>query len=138
MPVFPSCHPIEVDVPARPPFWSAESHAARRPYLTARARIVSALRAWFTAHGFVEVETAALQVSPGNETHLHGFVTGLIGPDQTPRPLILRTSPEFACKKLMAAGETRLVEIARVFRNRERGVHYHPEFTMLEWYRAEA
>jgi len=125
-------------VPAGPPFWSAESHAARRPYLAARARIVSALRAWFAARGFVEVETAALQVSPGNETHLHAFETGLIGPDQTRRTLFLRTSPEFACKKLMAAGETRLVEFARVFRNRERGVLHHPEFTMLEWYRAEA
>jgi lysyl-tRNA synthetase class 2 len=84
----------------------------------------------------VEVETAALQVSPGNETHLHAFATELIGPGGECRSLYLHTSPEFACKKLLAAGETRVVNFARVFRNRERGVLHHPEFTMLEWYRA--
>jgi lysyl-tRNA synthetase class 2 len=82
------------------------------------------------------VETAALQVSPGNETHLHAFATDLIGPGGERAPLYLRTSPEFACKKLLAAGETRIFDFARVFRNRERGALHHPEFTMLEWYRA--
>ena len=48
----------------------------------------------------------------------------------------MRTSPEFACKKLLAAGERRIVEFAKVFRNRERGALHHPEFTLLEWYRA--
>ena len=75
-------------------------------------------------------------MSPGNETHLHAFATDLIGPDGESRPLYLHTSPEFACKKLLAAGETRIVDFARVFRNRERGALHHPEFTMLEWYRA--
>ena len=96
---------------------------------------MAALRAWFAQAGFLEVETAALQVSPGNETHLHAFSTGLIGPDTVHRPRYLRTSPEFAAKKLLAAGETRIVEFARVFRNRERGALHHPEFTMIEWYR---
>jgi elongation factor P--(R)-beta-lysine ligase len=118
-----------------PPFWQPGSHTARRPYLLARGRIAAALRAWFGAHGFVEVETAALQVSPGNETHLHAFATELIGTSGERAPLYLRTSPEFAVKKLLAAGETRIVEFARVFRNRERGALHHPEFTMLEWYR---
>jgi lysyl-tRNA synthetase class 2 len=94
------------------------------------------VRAWFAGRGFLEVETAALQVSPGNETHLHAFATELIGPGGERRSLYLRTSPEFACKKLLAAGETRVVDFARVFRNRERGALHHPEFTMLEWYRA--
>jgi len=123
-------------VPNSPPFWLPGAHAARRPYLSARGRIAAALRAWFAAQNFLEVETAALQVSPGNETHLHAFATALAGPGGERRELYLRTSPEFACKKLLAAGEERIVEFARVFRNRERGALHHPEFTMLEWYRA--
>ena len=102
----------------------------------ARGRIVTALRAWFAASDFVEVETGTLQVSPGNETHLHAFATTLTRPDGAASPLYLRTSPEFACKKLLAAGERRIVEFAKVFRNRERGALHHPEFTLIEWYRA--
>jgi elongation factor P--(R)-beta-lysine ligase len=83
------------------------------------------------------VETAALQVSPGNETHLHAFATELIGPAGERAALYLHTSPEFACKKLLAAGERRIFDFARVWRNRERGPLHHPEFTLLEWYRAE-
>lgn len=120
------------------PFWRPSIHAARRPYLLARNRVTAAARGWFAAHDFIEVETAALQVSPGNETHLHAFVTELIGPDAKRHPLYLRTSPEFACKKLLAAGEPRIFDFARVFRNRERGDLHHPEFTLLEWYRANA
>ena len=119
-----------------PPFWLPGPHAARRPFLAARGRIAHALRTWFAGQGFIEVETAALQVSPGNETHLHAFTTELISPGGERHPVYLRTSPEFACKKLLAAGETRIFEFARVFRNRERGALHHPEFTMLEWYRA--
>jgi len=122
--------------PPPSPLWAPHVHAGRRPALLARGRIVAALRGWFAAHDFVEVETAALQVSPGNETHLHAFATTLAAPDGTPSRLYLRTSPEFACKKLLAAGERRIVEFARVFRNRERGALHHPEFTLIEWYRA--
>jgi len=135
MPVFLACS-FEVNVPKNQPFWNAGRHAARRPYLLARGRITAALRGWFATHDFLEVETAALQVSPGNETHLHAFATDLIGPGGEHHNLYLRTSPEFACKKLLAAGERRIVDFARVFRNRERGALHHPEFTMLEWYRA--
>ena len=99
-------------------------------------RIVAALRGHFAARDFVEVEAAALQVSPGNEAHLSAFATSAIGHDGAASPLYLHTSPEFACKKLLAAGETRLFSLARVFRNCERGPLHHPEFTMLEWYRA--
>ena len=122
----------------RSPFWARQAHADRRPFLLARARIVAALRGWFAARDFVEVETAALQVSPGNETHLHAFATDLISPAGASARRYLRTSPEFACKKLLSAGEPRIVEFARVFRNRERGALHAPEFTMLEWYRAQA
>jgi lysyl-tRNA synthetase class 2 len=119
------------------PFWASHVHADRRPALLARGRIVMALRSWFAEQAFVEVETGALQVSPGNETHLHAFATSLTAPDGSGSQLYLRTSPEFACKKLLAAGERRIVEFAKVFRNRERGALHHPEFTLVEWYRAE-
>jgi elongation factor P--(R)-beta-lysine ligase len=122
--------------PALSPSWAPDVHADRRPFLLARARITSALRAWFAAQGFIEVETGILQASPGNETHLHAFSTILSAPDGALSARYLRTSPEFACKKLLAAGERRVVEFAKVFRNRERGALHHPEFTLVEWYRA--
>src|SRR5271155_3845799 len=124
------------DTPGSSPFWAPHVHADRRPALLARGRIVAALRGWFAANDFVEVETGTLQVSPGNETHLHAFATRLMAPDGASSPRYLRTSPEFACKKLLAAGEKRIVEFAKVFRNRERGALHHPEFTLVEWYRA--
>src|SRR5271156_4029700 len=123
--------------PSASPFWDPRVHADRRPALLARGRIIAALRAWFAAQDFVEVDTGALQVSPGNETHLHAFATTLAAPDGASSALYLRTSPEFACKKLLAAGERRIVEFAKVFRNRERGALHHSEFTLVEWYRAE-
>jgi lysyl-tRNA synthetase class 2 len=118
------------------PWWSAERHADIRPFLKARSAITRAVRGWFEAQGFSEVETGILQVSPGNETHLHAPRTELFVPDGSPMTRYLRTSPEFACKKLLAAGETRIFEFAKVFRDRERGDLHLPEFTMLEWYRA--
>jgi lysyl-tRNA synthetase class 2 len=136
MPAFPAGQPNGVNVSQNPRFWRPDIHADRRPLLLARNRIAAAVRAWFAERDFVEVETAALQVSPGNETHLHAFSTELISPGGERRPLYLRTSPEFACKKLLAASEARIFDFARVFRNRERGALHHPEFTMLEWYRA--
>jgi lysyl-tRNA synthetase class 2 len=120
------------------PWWSPARHADIRPFLVARSAITQALRAWFDAQGFVEVETGILQVSPGNETHLHAPRTELYGADGARATRYLRTSPEFACKKLLAAGETKMFEFARVFRDRERGDLHLPEFTMLEWYRADA
>lgn len=120
------------------PFWSPGRHLDRRPFLQARAAITGSLRGFFAEQGFVEVETSVLQVSPGNETHLHAPRTELIRPDGSRANRYLRTSPEFACKKLLAAGEERIFEFARVFRDRERGDLHLPEFTMLEWYRAGA
>ncbi|MGJ4900281.1 EF-P lysine aminoacylase EpmA [Bradyrhizobium sp. HKCCYLS2058] len=124
--------------PAPSPWWSPQRHADVRPFLLARAAITRALRAWFDEQGFTEVETGILQVSPGNETHLHAPRTDLTSPDGTRYRRFFRTSPEFACKKLLAAGERRIFEFARVFRDRERGDLHLPEFSMLEWYRAEA
>jgi lysyl-tRNA synthetase class 2 len=119
------------------PWWSADRHADSRPFLMARATITRALRSWFDAHGFTEVETGIAQVSPGNETHLHAPKAEFTGIDGQRVTRYLRTSPEFACKKLLAAGESRIFEFARVFRDRERGDLHLPEFTMLEWYRAD-
>jgi len=119
------------------PWWAPHVHADRRPFLIARNRILAAVRAFFAARDFVEVEAAALQISPGNEAHLHAFATDFFGPDGARAQLYLHTSPEFACKKLLAAGERRIVDVARVFRNREHGPLHHPEFTLLEWYRAD-
>jgi len=118
------------------PFWSPGRHLDRQPFLKARGMITAEVRAWFAEQGFVEVETSILQVSPGNETHLHAPRTELSRSDGSRTTRYLRTSPEFACKKLLAAGEPRIFELARVFRDRERGDLHLPEFTMLEWYRA--
>ena len=128
-----TCH-----LPSASPVWSKSRHADRRPRLLARAKIIGALRKHFDAEGFIEVEPAILQASPGNEAHLHGFATAMIGSDAVARTAYLHTSPEFAMKKLLAAGERRIYAFSRVFRNRERGALHAPEFTMLEWYRAGA
>jgi elongation factor P--(R)-beta-lysine ligase len=118
-----------------PPWWRASVHADRRPFLIGRNRIQAAFRAHFADEDFVEVDTATLQISPGNEAHLHAFQTEAVGHDGSAVPLYLHTSPEFACKKLLAAGEMKIACFAHVYRNRERGPLHHPEFTMLEWYR---
>jgi len=119
-------------------WWSPAVHADRRPLLLARNRIQTGVRGWLAAEGFVEVDPSALALSPGNEAHLHGFATTAIGSDGVGRPMYLHTSPEFAMKKLLAAGETRIAAFAHVWRNRERGPLHSPEFTMLEWYRVGA
>lgn len=119
------------------PWWDADRHRDRRAGLLLRGRIKTAIRAWFAEQGFIEIEAGALQVSPGNETHLHAFATDLVGTDLTRQRFYLHTSPEFAMKKLLAAGEKRLFTFASVYRNRERGALHAPEFTMLEWYRTD-
>ena len=97
------------------PWWDPQNHADRRPLLGLRGRIKAASRAFFEAQGFSEVECAILAVSPGNEAHLHAFATEAVGPDNGRRRLYLHTSPEFAAKKLLAAGEEKIFEFARVF-----------------------
>lgn len=106
--------------------------------MLARARISAFIRRWFDAKGFIEVQPAALQASPGNETHLHGFKTTLVLPEGSLHDAYLHTSPEFAMKKLLTAGERQIFALTGVFRNRERTALHAPEFVMLEWYRAYA
>ncbi len=120
------------------PWWAPHVYADRRDFLKARGRIAIACRAFFQAEGFAEVETACLQVSPGNEIHLRAFATDLVAGDGSTSRMYLHTSPEFACKKLLVAGEEAIFTFARAFRNGERSALHHPEFTMLEWYRARA
>ena len=117
------------------PWWRPDIHAGRRPVLLQRGRIRAAARGYFLEAGFTEVECGALQVSPGNEAHLHAFATSHQGEDGEAKPFYLHTSPEFACKKLLAAGEQKIFDFARVYRNREAGPLHAAEFTMLEWYR---
>jgi lysyl-tRNA synthetase class 2 len=119
-----------------PSWWNPGKHADRSASLRARVRTRKALRHHFEGAGFLEIECGILQVSPGNEAHLHAFATEFMAAGGECRRLYLHTSPEFASKKLLAAGEMRIFEFARVFRNRERSDLHAPEFTMLEWYRA--
>jgi elongation factor P--(R)-beta-lysine ligase len=118
------------------PWWQPHVHKDRRPFLLARAKMAEAARSFFSAQTFLEVDVAILQASPGNETHISAFCTELIDEAGAIARLYLHSSPEFAAKKLLAAGEKRIYSFAHVFRNRERGRLHHPEFTMLEWYRA--
>lgn len=118
------------------PWWTPGVHADRRPVLLARGRIEAAVRGYLADRDFLMVDPPGLQRSPGNETHLHAFSTTIIGNDGVGRPMYLHTSPEFTMKKLLAAGERRIASLQHVWRNRERSALHHPEFTMLEWYRA--
>jgi elongation factor P--(R)-beta-lysine ligase len=120
------------------PFWAKDVYADRRPFLKGRAALTAAVRRFFADSGFLEVETAALQISGGNETHIAPFAVELIDDAGAKSRLYLHSSPEFACKKLLAAGEERIFALGHVFRNRERTPLHHPEFSMLEWYRAHA
>jgi lysyl-tRNA synthetase class 2 len=120
------------------PYWHRTIHADRRPLLLARNRVHMALQGWFAARDFVAVECGAVQYSPGNETHLHAFAVNWQPEGEAAQTRYLHTSPEFAAKKLLAAGETAIVDFARVWRNREAGPLHAPEFTMIEWYRTHA
>jgi lysyl-tRNA synthetase class 2 len=120
-------------------WWRPRRFALRRERLLQRGHILEAVRRFFAERGFAEVDTPALQASPGLELHLQAFATELNDP-LTGRAATryLHTSPEFAMKKLLAAGMPRIWQLAHVFRNGERSATHHPEFTMLEWYRAAA
>ena len=119
------------------PWWHPEQFTRRKPYLDIRQRVIAAMRGYFAAEDFAEVETPALQISPGGEVHLQAFATELKGPRPgEAQKLYLHTSPEIAMKKLLVAGVPRLYQIAHAFRNGERSLLHEPEFTMCEWYRS--
>ena len=121
------------------PWWDKSAYVQRRKTLGVRADVMAAVRRYFSENGFVEVDTAVLQVSPGLDRHVRPMATEVQGPfDPQSIARYLHTSPEFAMKKLLAAGETAVFQICHVFRDGEEGKIHHPEFAMLEWYRAEA
>src|SRR5436309_11305126 len=125
--------------PTSGPWWRPDRFALRHDKLMARSRVLAAVREFFGESGFVEVETPALQVSPGLEPHLRAFgVVPHVLFEGKAQPRFLHTSPEFAMKKLLAAGLPRIWQLAHVFRDEERSATHHPEFSMLEWYRAGA
>jgi lysyl-tRNA synthetase class 2 len=120
-------------------WWRPDRLSARRANLEVRGRILATVRDFFAGRSYVEVDTPALQVSPGIEPHLRAFATVLHDPrDGRARQRYLHTSPEFAMKKLLAGGMPRIWQLAHAFRDGERSATHHPEFAMLEWYRAGA
>jgi lysyl-tRNA synthetase class 2 len=121
-------------------WWRPDRFALRRAMLEKRGRILAAVRSFFGDRGYIEVDTPALQVSPGLEPHLRAFATELHDPQhgRVARRRYLHTSPEFAMKKLLVAGIPRIWQLAHVFRDGERSATHHPEFSMLEWYRSGA
>ncbi|MEZ5813411.1 MAG: EF-P lysine aminoacylase EpmA [Alphaproteobacteria bacterium] len=120
-------------------WWHPHIFEQQKPYLRARMALIKAVRGFFDDQDFWEVETPILQVCPVMDTHIHAFGTDLLGPDlKKQRELYLHTSPEFAMKKLMVAGINDLYQICHVFRNGEDTRLHSPEFTMIEWYRANA
>lgn len=118
------------------PWWHPQTHADRRPLLHARARLMGAVRGWLQGEGFLEADPGCLQVSPGNEAHIHGLEVQIRGKTGEKSTLFLHSSPEFAMKKLLAAGESRIYSLGHVWRDREDSPTHAIEFTMLEWYRA--
>ncbi len=100
---------------------------AKKQYMVLRARVVQALREYFLAHGYLEVDTALRIPAPAPELHIEAPPSGA---------WFLHTSPELCMKRLLAAGYERIFQICHCFREQERGRRHLPEFTLLEWYAA--
>ncbi len=104
--------------------------------LRLRARLYATIRAFFAGRDVLEVDTPVLSVAGNTDANIESFSLEFSGrTDGAPRTRWLRTSPEFALKRLLAAGVGDCYELGRVFRNGEAGGRHNPEFTMLEWYR---
>jgi elongation factor P--(R)-beta-lysine ligase len=103
--------------------------------LRERARIRAAVRRFFDARGFVEVETPAIVPSPGLDLHLDAYE---VGERDGRASRWLSTSPEYQMKRLLAEGYSHIYQLAPCFRRDESGSHHNPQFTMLEWYRADS
>ena len=104
--------------------------------LELRARLNASVRGFFAERGVLEVETPVMSRGGNTEPNIASFTVDFSGrTDGGPRTRWLRTSPEYALKRLLAAGVGDCYELGRVFRNGEAGGRHNPEFTMLEWYR---
>ena len=104
-----------------------------------REKVIDAIRLFFKKNNFNEVETPLLTQHPGMEPFLQPFVTQLDMANGQKRRAFLLTNPEYAMKKLLVAGLPRIFQICKCFRNEE-GIsgQHNPEFTIMEWYRADA
>ncbi len=110
-----------------PPTWQPRAGWAA---LRLRARLLAAIRAFFAARGLWEVETPLLGQATVPTPQIPSLVVGT-----ATRPRYLQPSPEFAMKRLLAAGSGSIYQIAKAFRAAERGTLHNPEFTLVEWYR---
>lgn len=119
--------------------WLPDHFKQKRANLEVRQQVMRAIRRFFDDQDFAEVETPILQVCPVMDTHIRAFATDLRGVDgEMKETIYLHTSPEFAMKKILVAGMPRIYQICHVFRNAEFSKRHRPEFTMIEWYRAQA
>jgi lysyl-tRNA synthetase class 2 len=108
---------------------AASSRSQRKNALLDRSRIITIIRRFFEDRGFLDIETPCRIPAPAPEPYIDALPSG---------EWYLQTSPELAMKRLLAAGHEKIFQICRCWRDGERGRFHLPEFTMLEWYRADA
>ncbi len=111
-------------------------NAKLKKRLTLRAQIVSSVRAFFESEGFLEIDVPVLVPLPGMEPHLEPVQVAVHDRRGHVFPFYLHTSPEYALKKLLAAGFDRIYALTHAFRDGEVSQTHNLEFTLLEWYRA--